>query len=148
ISDLITFSAASNHLKVHIANKLILESSPRVGGLAESGDVSWFLYNFAQEFHGTGLFGGRRYQPLKAALLLAAMSPPVASPLTLTSTDFEHIVGGGGALAALYLFSQLEYVIRVKSRYLDDEGEVIKKFPEQLSRKLGLIGQKKMATDW
>lgn len=53
------------------------------------------------------------------------------------ANDIDYILAGGGALAAEYLLSQLEYLFRMKSRYLDGNGIVIKLVPPQLVKKLG-----------
>lgn len=116
-----------------------MESSPRIGGVAESGDVQWYLRNVAYDIRGFhGIFGDRRRQPLKAALLLTAISR--FSSALPEGNDFDHILAGGGALAAVYLLSQLEYLFRMKSRYLNEDGTVVRKLPPTLLNELSVNG--------
>ena len=48
IRDHVDFFRISPFLKVHIAEKLILESCSRSGTFVESGDVTWFVQNFGR----------------------------------------------------------------------------------------------------
>ena len=90
----VDFGESSASLKLHIAEKLIRESCNHLGTLFESGDVSWFLHLFAGEVQGTVRgFGGRRYQPLKSALLLTSLSQ-FSAALPHDRSDFDHIKAG------------------------------------------------------
>ena len=56
--------------------------------------------------------------------------------------DLNVILGmGGAALAATYLLSQLEYLVRVKGAYLDEEGKLQQPVPASLSALSGLCGK-------
>ncbi len=52
IRDYVDFDNAAHYLKVHIAEKLILESCSRIGSLVESGDVTWYICKFGREVQG------------------------------------------------------------------------------------------------
>lgn len=124
-------------LKVHIAERLILESCGHMGSLIDSGDVSWYIYGFGRELQGAGKgFKGRRLQPQKAALLLIALLR-FSSALPRDRNDFDQIRAGGGAMAAMYLLAQLEFLFRVKGRYLGKNGMIKRKVPQQLRKKAG-----------
>jgi hypothetical protein len=123
---------------VHIAEKLILESCSRAGALVESGDVTWYINNFGREMRGSvSGFKGRRLQPLKAALLLTSLLQ-FSSALPPGRNDFDHIRAGGGAMAAMYLLAQLEFLCRLKGRYLHRDGTKRRTIPQQLRKKAGL----------
>jgi len=133
----VDWAEACLSLKVCIAEKLILESCSRIGSFAESGDVSWCIRSFARELAVAGIgFKGRRLQPLKAALLLSARLD-YSSALPAARDDFDHIRAGGGAMATMFLMAQLEFLCRVKSRYLHRDGKVRREIPPQLLNKAG-----------
>ncbi|MBI4285343.1 MAG: hypothetical protein HY670_05535 [Chloroflexi bacterium] len=137
------FEKASHCLKVHIAEKLILESCSRKGSFCESGDVTWYIREFGRELKRHGdVFTGRRVQPLRAALLLLA-NLHFSSALPLNSSDCEHIRAGGGAMSAMYLLSQLEFLFRKKSRYLKEDGTIKRPIPVTLCVKAGLNNGKR-----
>lgn len=134
------FDKITPTVKVHISEKLILESCSRMGALVESGDVTWYILNFGRGLQGGAIgFKGRRLQPLKAALLLIAHSQ-FSSALPTDSDDCDHILAGGAAMSAMYLLAQLEFLFRVKGRYLDKDGTIKGKspIPHQLSKKASL----------
>lgn len=138
IQDHVDFDNVSHHLKAHIAEKLILESCSRIGSLVESGDVTWYICKFGREVQGGGIgFTGRRIQPLKAALLLTAYSQ-FSSALSVHASEFDHILAGGQAMAAMYLLAQLEFVCRVKGRYLNEDGTIKHTIPASLGKKVKL----------
>ena len=140
IKDFVQFDQTSNVLKIHIAEKLLLESSPHVGSVTASVDVQWYLRNVAHDLqHDVGMVDYERVQPLKSALLLTVIAPPLLfMKCPEDDLDLYLILNGGAAPAALYLLSQLEYLFRVKGQYLDKEGQAIRKIPPQLCRKAGL----------
>jgi len=136
IQDSFKFDQISPALKVHIADHLIRESCSHVGSFAETGDVSWYICNFGLGIQGTeDGFGGRRRQPLKAALFLTALES-FSSAVPTDSDPLIHIKAGGGAMAAMYLLAQLEFHLRRTSRYLKPDGNVQKKLPPQLTRQI------------
>jgi len=138
IQDHVDFNNVSHHLKAHIAEKLILESCSRMGSLFESGDVTWYICKFGREVHGASMgFTGRRIQPLKAALLLTAHSQ-FSSALSVHAGDFDHILAGGQAMAAMYLLATLEFLFRVKGRYLNEDGTIKHAIPASLRKKVKL----------
>jgi hypothetical protein len=138
IRDHVDFENVSHYLKAHIAEKLILESCSRIGSFAESGDVTWYICKFGREVQDGGIgFTGRRIQPLKAALLLTAHSQ-FSSALSVHASDFDHILAGGQAMAAMYLLTQLEFGCRVKGRYLNEDGTIKRTIPASLGRKAKL----------
>ena len=145
IQDHVDFDNISHHLKAHIAEKLILESCSRIGSLVESGDVTWYISKFGRELQGGGIgFKGRIVQPLKAALLLTAHSQ-FSSALSVYASDFDHILAGGQAMAAMYLLARLEFVCRVKGRYLNGDGTIKRKIPVSLVKKAKLnTGQRRV----
>jgi hypothetical protein len=130
------FENMKNSLKMHIAEKLIFESCRKMGVYIGSGDVKWYIYNFGKEFQGdVDGFGGRITQPLKAALLLIAFEE-FSSALPSDRSDCDHIFAGGAALSAMYLMSRLENLFRIKSQYLNEDGTLKKKIPEQLRKQI------------
>jgi hypothetical protein len=138
IQDHLDFDNVSHYLKAHIAEKLILESCSRIRSLVESGDVTWYICKFGREVQGGSIgFTGRRIQPLKAALLLTAHSQ-FSSALSVHAGDFDHILAGGQAMAAMYLLAQLEFVFRVKGRYLNEDGTIKHTIPVSLGKKVKL----------
>lgn len=138
IRDHVDFNKVSHPLKVYIAEKLILESCSRMGALSESGDVSWYICKFGRELASGGIgFTGRRIQPLKAALLLTANSQ-FSSALPCCASDFDHILAGGQAMAAMYLLATLEFLCRVKGRYLNEDGTIKRLIPVKLHKKAKL----------
>ncbi|MFC2032226.1 hypothetical protein ACFLUS_02495 [Chloroflexota bacterium] len=143
IRDCFDFDKISSPLKAHIAEKLILESCKRIGSFYESGDVTWYIRSFGRELRGDDVdFAGRRIQPLKAALLLIAHSQ-FSSALPLDREDFHHILAGGGAMSAMYLLAQLEFLYRKKGRYLKEDGTIKYTIPEQLCKKAELKANSK-----
>ena len=138
IQDVWDFSEMTPSLKTHIAERLIRESTSQIGTFSENGDVSWFIHNFGDDLRG-GVrgFDDRRYQPFKAALLLVA-AIEFSSILPTDRSDWDHIKAGGGAMAVTYLLSQLEFLFRLHSRYLETNGLICKDVPEQLRRKTDL----------
>lgn len=142
--DHVEFGKSSAALKMHIAEKLILESCSHLGAFFDSGDVTWYLHGFARELQGTARgFRGRRLQPLKAALLLTSLSE-FSSALPFDRSDFEHIKAGGGAMSAMYLLAHLEFLCRIKSRYLTRAGKVHQEIPQQLRKKAGINDRKQV----
>lgn len=138
IRDHADFDKIAPPVKVHIAEKLILESYSRMGALVESGDVTWYIHKFGRELQTSGSgFKGRRLQPLKAALLLTSLLQ-FSSALPPNRSDCDHIRAGGGAMATMYLLAQLEFLCRVKGRYLDKDGTIKRTMPQQLRKKAGL----------
>jgi len=132
IQDLIDFDQASDEVKAHIAHKIILESLSRRGVIFGANDIEWFLCNFARDLRSDHeILSGRRFVPIKTALMLSAKSP-VVGDLAPQPDDNSLIIAGGTAVAAVYLLSQLEYVFRMASRYLDGEGKVVISAPPQL----------------
>ncbi len=128
------FEGMGNPLKMHIAEKLILESCGRVGAYTDTGDVRWYIHNFAKNLQGNrniAGFGGRITQPLIAALLLIAHGQ-FSSALPSDRSDFDHIRAGGAALSAMYLMARLENLLRIRGRYLNEDGTVKKLIPNQL----------------
>lgn len=137
IRDHVDFAETPPVLKVHIAEKLILESCSHMGSFIDSGDVSRYVRSFGRELVSAGTaFEGRRLQPLKAALLLTAHLN-FSSALPAARDDFDHIGAGGGAMAALFLLAQLEFLCRAKGRYLHRDGRVRREIPPQLLKKAG-----------
>ena len=139
------FDDLSSALKVHIAEKLIIESCPIRGLFIGGPDVNWLIYNFAKEFKG-GLrgFDGRRVAPLKAALLLIAYWEFTLNKRS-EDEDFDVIKVGSGTLASMYLLAQLEFLCRLNSLYLERDGKPKRKIPEQLRRKARLqVNQKRV----
>jgi hypothetical protein len=133
------FEHLSPALKIHIAEKIIKESimgSPVI----DSGDGKWYLYNFGIEIEWErGIFDFKRLRPIQASILLFNFSfiPAHIEPEFNRRNAIDHILHDGSPIATLYLVSQLEYIFRKKCRYLDDEGKIIRKIPDQLLRKIG-----------
>jgi len=73
IKDLLNekFENLTSYLKIHIADKLIRESKKHSGSFADSGDVFWYLLNFANEIEWEkGIFDNRRSLSIKSAIYL------------------------------------------------------------------------------
>jgi len=143
IRDNINFSTTTNDVKLRIAEKLILESCSHVGSYPSSGDDVWYIYNFAQElFNNYVGFDDRSTEPLKAALyLLSHIDYGRTSPDK--RSDFDYICAGGGAMVAMYLMAHLEYLFRVKGRYLNENGSIKVKLPKQLIEKASIRKEQK-----
>lgn len=128
------FQRLSCHLKLHIALKIINESLYNAGTIVDSGDLNWYIRNFAEDIKWScNSFDYRRSIPLKSALFLL-ISNTSQSEFSKRS-HIDHILAGGIMPATLYLVSQLEYLLRKNSRYLDTDGKVIKEIPPQLQKK-------------
>ena len=138
IRDWVEFSTASRDLKVHLADTILRESTPRCGAISESGDARWFIHHFGHDISVIGPpFDGRRVRVMKAALMLLAYAHfnLFSSPEEREeSGDLNLIFGmGGSGLASLYILSQLEYLFRVNSTYLDPDGTITKAIPPTLA---------------
>ena len=143
IQDNFDFDKISPPLKVLIAEKLIIESCSRIGACQESGDVTWYICNFAREMQDDGDgFTWRRIQPLKAALLLLTASQ-FSHTLPRSANDTDQILAGGAALSATYLLAQIEFLCRRKGRYLKDDWTIRCGIPPQLLKKAGLSANPK-----
>jgi hypothetical protein len=137
-------------LKMHIAEKLIFESCSRVGAYIDTGDVRWYIHNFAKNLQGNrniAGFGGRVTQPLIAALLLIACEQ-FSSALPSDRSDFDHICAGGASLSAMYLMARLENLFRIKSQYLNEDGTLKKGIPKQLRQLLKKYGVNRIGNNW
>jgi len=146
IRDNFDFDKLSPFLKVHIAERLIIESCNRIGAYQESGDVTWYIRSFAREMQDDGDgFTGRRIQPLKAALILLAASQ-FSHTLPHSANDTDQILAGGAAMSAMYLLAQLEFLCRKKCRYLNEDGTIKRAIPAQLRKKAGLGDNLKLNT--
>ncbi len=137
IQDFVDFDNINNNLKIHIADKLIRNHTENIGSIFDDGDVIWYIRNFGEDIvWKKGLFDHRRLVAIKSAtLLMAANLMKVPSDYSRRNL-IDHIIAGGQPLAAVYLLSQLEYLFRVKNRYLNEEGIITRKVPSQLARKL------------
>jgi hypothetical protein len=114
-----------------------VESAAHVGSLVDSGDVNWFIWNHARRLNGGVVgFDGRRYQPYKAAILLVS-NEEFSSMLASDLDDWAQIRAGGSAIATAYLLAQLECLFRLHSRYLSQDGTVVRDVPKQISLKFG-----------
>ncbi|HUV80793.1 MAG TPA: hypothetical protein VMW40_08260 [Candidatus Bathyarchaeia archaeon] len=134
------FCDLSPALKIHIAEKIIKESTSG-GSVIDSGDGIWYLRNFGNEIEWRrGIFDFNRLRPIQAAILLFSFSfiPVGIEPEFEKRKELDHIISGGAPLATSYLVSQLEYIFRKKSRYLDEEGHILREIPDQLLQKIGL----------
>lgn len=136
-------------LKMHIAEKIILESCSRKGAFVHSDDLPWYIYHFAKSLKGDVVgFSGRITLPLKAALLIIAYSSNAGYKSPPDRSDFDNICADGTALSAMYLMARLEYLFRIKSRYLKENGHLKKDMPEQLVNQLKRMGVKNIKCNW
>lgn len=147
IRDWVEFSNASPDLKVHLAETILRESTPRCGAISESGDARWFIHNFGHDISVIDPpFDGRRVPVMKAALMLLAYGPFnlfSSSEERAQNGDLNLVFGmGGSGLASLYILSQLEYLFRVNSTYLDADGTITKTIPAALATCPGLKSKK------
>jgi len=147
IRDWVEFSNASPELKVHLAQTILRESTPRCGAISENGDARWFIHNFGYDISVIDPpFDGRRVPVMKAALMLLAYAHFNLFSSTeerAESDDLNLVFGmGGSGLASLYILSQLEYLFRVNSTYLDADGTITKAIPPILAACPGLRGKK------
>ncbi len=120
ICELVRFNDLDIEAKLYIAESLLLFASPSLGNLSLDYDLFWFIRNVAKDMIPYGNFTGRRFPPLKRALELIG-----------ECTAEDHYTA---TIIAPYLFSELEYQFRVKSRYLDWQGKIIRELPK-LSKK-------------
>jgi hypothetical protein len=143
IQEMVDFNSVSPELRVHLAETIIRECTPRCGGCAENGDARWFLQSAARAMvRGTNSFDGRRLPAIRAGIMLIAcarIGVPAPSGAREGAGDLSLILGmGGEALAAAYLLSQLEYLFRISGSYLDKHGVIQQPLPPalaELSRK-------------
>ncbi|MCK4625465.1 MAG: hypothetical protein KAV00_09170 [Phycisphaerae bacterium] len=132
IQDFCRFDKSKWSLKTHIAEKIIRESKSSAS-LVDSGDVAWFLDNFALEIHNQGAFDNRRTQAIRSSVLL--LTRRMWFSINLERSDILGLIlQGGQAPATNYLLSQLEYLFRIKSRYLNANGTINRHLPTQLLR--------------
>lgn len=108
----------SCELKIHIAEKIIRQYFH--GGLIP-GESNWFLFNFGMEIEWKkGLFDFNRLRPIQSAILLFNQCFPGKSLSDFDKMNvYEHILDGGAPIATIFLVSQLEYIFRKKSRYVN-----------------------------
>ena len=146
ISDLVEFPMTSRDLKVHLAETILRESTPRCGAISECGDARWFIHNFGHDMCVIDPpFDVRRVSVMKAALMLLAHVHfnLFSSEERAEIGDLKLIFGmGGSGLASLYILSQLEYLFRVNSTYLDADGKINKDIPPALATAIGLKGKR------
>ena len=133
-----SFEDLSPALKAFLAKKLIVESCSQLGSIAATGDVHWFIHSFAREFPAGGLtWDLRRARPLKSSLMLVSYAHSYWSSDEI-GQDLQAMTAGGDALAAMYVLAQLEYLWRVMSGYLDEDGELQTALPVSLRRSLDI----------
>lgn len=149
IQDRVDFDRASDELKVHLAETMIRESTNICGSYSENGDPRWFFQHFARDMTSRHpVFDIRRTPPLQAAIMLLALQNfCIFQHEREQAGDLALVFGmGGSGVAGLYLLSQLEYLFRVKSNYLDIEGKLTQSVPSALAAMNGLknkqIGQR------
>lgn len=140
VQDFVKFESSPDDVRVDVAEVLVRESLHQVGALMDSGDVTWFLLNFGRDLSGLSgddyePFSGRRGRPLRSAILLVANSIS-GGPLE-SASDADLIASGGATVGSLYLLAQLEFYLRVKSKYLTFDGEVKTPLPQDLVAALG-----------
>ena len=131
IQDLVDYDILSIEVKMYVAELLIRESKSQPSFI-DSGDVRWFLEHFAKEIEfRRGIFGDRRSPPIKASIYLLIYGG-------YTQVDPSHradipgaILLGGPPIGSLYLLTQLEYIFRRKSNYLDWDGSIKKEIPDK-----------------
>lgn len=106
ISNEFLFEDIASDGKCYIAELLIEESCPRIGAFSINDDGFWFIHNLSLELNQSSHtdFDGRRKDPNVFALKL------------LNEGMAER------AVATVYLLSQLEYLFRKRSIYLEIDG--------------------------
>jgi hypothetical protein len=135
------YYSITQQVKLKIAEILILESCKNIGSYCSTEDDIWYICHFVDEIVDNHFgFDGRHLQPIIAALfLLSNIEYGRGSPEK--RSDFDHVCAGGGAMVAMYLMAHLEYLFRINSRYLSEDGSIIKKIPNQLKNKLNIKNQ-------
>jgi len=128
VKDVVDFGSLCADAKVLIAELLISASCQRLGAIATDEDMVWFLESAAHEIRPLspeGVFSDRRAGLVRDAIIsLVSMgvSPAIITP---------------------YLVAELEFMIRIKSRYLNLSGYIVKSIGKtvcahkQFSRKKG-----------
>lgn len=147
IQEMVDYSSASLELKIFLAETILRESTPTCGAYAENGDARWFLRCAGREMNlEKGPFDLRRVQVIRSAIMLlvhahfGVFDPPETRE---QYGDLNLILGdGGAALASTHLLSQLEYLFRVKSKFLDQDGKLLLSVPAALRTMPGFIGKK------
>lgn len=130
------FQTASDEMRVFVAHKLILECTPRVGSYWDNGDMHGFIHKFAHNVEWSlGNFDDRRSQALRSALLLVAHKNIFPGR---PSRDIDVILKGGAAPASAYFLAMIEFFLRARSRYLNEEGELTRIIPNQLQARVKL----------
>ncbi len=77
--------------------------------------------------------------PIQMALAIQSLTPGERE----ANGDLNLIFGmGGSGLASLYILSQLEYLFRVNSSYLNADGTITNTLPPALTNVPGLKGKK------
>ncbi len=147
IRDWVEFSSSTAELKMHLAETILRESTPHCGAISETGDARWFIHNFGHDLSVSDPpFDGRRVTVMRAALMLLAYAHfnLFATPEEREANgDLNLIFGmGGSGLASLYILSQLEYLFRINSSYLNADGTITNTLPPALSNVPGLKGKK------
>lgn len=110
-----------------------------------------YILNFTKDLkqnRNVDGFSGRVTQPLLAALLLIVHGQ-FSSALPSDRSDCDHIRAGGAALSAMYLMARLENLFRTRGRYLNEDGTLKRRIPNQLSQiLLNRCGVKGIGRNW
>ena len=101
-----------------------------------SDDMHGFIQKFAHDVEWSiGNFDDRRSKALRSALLLVAHKNIFP---WRPSRDIDVILNGGAAPASAYLLAMIEFFLRARSRYLNEEGELTRIIPNQLQARVKL----------
>lgn len=130
VQDVIDFDCLSTTGKIQVAKNLVVECT-RAGAVVDSGDIPWFLIHVNNEIGADGkALDDRRVPGIRAAMqVIARTSIPSSNSHVFQNVSPEwvrDILVGGISLAVPYLLSQLEFLFRVHSRYLDRDGLLIR----------------------
>jgi hypothetical protein len=117
--EFIDFSTLDRDSKVFLCGLLMKTSSPVIGNFIGDPDAYWLVASItADVFTSTAL--GRRLSPLTTAF-------------RILSQNFNEHSFDLYALLTPYLLAEIEYQVRIRSRYLNYRGIVQRKLPKHFN---------------
>jgi hypothetical protein len=136
VQQFVALEDASEALKTGIAAKLIRESTSKLGIYSGNSDIGWYI-QFASDDIGNNPkdLDFRRLPGLRSGLLMAALS--AFGRFEKGPDVLDRLLSGGNAMAAFYLFPQLEHLFRVGSNYLNQRGEITRPLSLDLLKQTG-----------
>jgi hypothetical protein len=126
------YTDLSDENLIFIGDLILKSVGLHKGSFGIDGDVMGFLWiihkklNFLFSAQSIQIPGSSRIPPLKVVfdLIMKGMEQPISFPPRYTLGCF--------AVSTMYLISEIEFIFKYKSRYLDQDGKIKMAFPEAL----------------